>query len=282
MPKTKTTGLPIGASQGSVMLFLRYQYNQGVIAQHVTDSVKVMWDRLVDPEHFSDSWRRLGPIVQGIVDTHHQMSAADASQYYGLSRAVSGFYGANVPGANVDPGYINHVVNVMGNGQFYHFLKEEDAPTASVLARDALSGSAVRLVMNGGRNTVTRAAANDPSAMGWERIIEPRSCSYCSRLAASGGMSKTTSDKFHAHDDCQCLARVIFRGQSSANQALASEWQRATSGRTGKAAVTAWNQYWSEKNGSNGNGGGGTEATPTPTGQGAGNAPVQDQQVQFA
>jgi hypothetical protein len=239
-----------------------------------------MWTQMVDPLHFSDSWRRLEPIVQGIVDTHYQMSAADASQYYGLSRAIAGFYGGPIPGSNIDPGYLSHVVNVMGNGQFYHFLKDEDAANASVMARDALSGSAVRLVMNGGRDTVTRAAYHDPVAMGWERIIEPRSCGYCSRLAASSGMHKAAEDKFHAHDDCQCLARVVFQGQSSANEALVSEWQRTTAGKTGKAANAAWNQYWSENSGSsNGISSGGPEAQATPTGQGAGDAPVEVQQV---
>lgn len=277
-----TPGLPIDASQASAMLFSRYQHNQGVIAQHVTDSVQAMWTQMVDPLHFSDSWRRLGPVVQGIIDTHYQMSAADASQYYGLSRAVAGFHGPTVPGSNIDQGYLSHVVNVMGNGQFYHFLKDNEAADASALARDALSGSAVRLVMNGGRNTVTRAASHDPISMGWERIIEHQSCDYCSRLAASSGLHKAASEVFHAHDDCQCLARVVFHGQASANTDLAGQWAMATRGKTGKAANAAWNQYWSEKSGSTGNGSGGAEAAPAPTGEGASDAPVQDQQVQLA
>jgi hypothetical protein len=272
-------GLPISDSQSSALLFGRYHNNQGVIAQHVTDSIKAMWTQIVDPYHFSDSWRRLEPIVEGIVDTHYSMSSADASQYYGLSRASIGLLGGNVPSGNIDQGYLSHVVNVMGNGQFYHFLKNEEAPNASVMARDALSGSAVRLVMNGGRNTVIQAAHHDPVAMGWERIIEPKSCDYCSRLAASSGIHKATSEVFHAHDDCQCLARVVFAGQSSANAELAVQWQKATAGKSGNAANAAWSQYWSENSGSNGNGGGEPEAQTAPTGEGAGNAPVEVQQV---
>jgi hypothetical protein len=248
--------------------------DQQLIANRVAASVAAMWNAMVDPANFSDSWRRLAPVVNGIIDMHYQMSAADASQYYGLSRAVGGYSGTTVPGTYLDNGYLSHVVNVMGNGQFYHFLKENEAVDASVMARDALCGSAVRLVMNGGRDTVTRAAYHDPVAMGWECIIEPRSCGYCSRLAASSGVHKTAEDKFHAHDDCLCLARVVFNGQSTANEALASEWQKATSGRTGRSAIAAWNQYWSEKNGigSSQHEVGGPQDEATPSAEGAGNA----------
>jgi hypothetical protein len=263
------------------MLFGRYQNNQTAIGKRATTAIGTFWAQIVDPAHFSDSWTRLEPIVGGIIDTHYQMSAADASNYYGLSRAVAGFYGPTVPGSGLDPEYLSGFTQTMGVGQFYHFLDDgKSAATASRMARTALMGASMRVVMNGGRNTVARAAAGDDVALGWERIIEPRSCGYCSGLAASSGVHKTTSE-FNAHDRCQCLARVVFRGQKPANAELVSDWSRVTAGRSGKAAVEAWDQYWSGINGerSREHSSSGSEDETTPTVQGAGNAPVEVQPV---
>jgi hypothetical protein len=271
-------GLPVAADPAVAMLFNSYQSNQQAIARHTSMSIEAMWMSLVNPEKFSNSWRILEPIVSGIIDTHYQMSAADAATYYGMSRATAGLYGGAVPGAVLDPGYLSHVTNVMGVGQFYHFLKGHDALTSSGMARKALSGAAVRMVLNGGRSTVTKAASGDNNALGWERIIEAKPCGYCSGLAASSSVRKATSDVFHAHDDCQCLARVVFKGQTSANTDLASEWARVTSGKTGKAANTAWDRYWSEKNDNTDSEGSGRQAPQESTEQGTGDAAVVQQQ----
>jgi len=75
--------MPIPADVASSMLFWRYQNNQDIIATRVSMSIASLWSAMVDPEHFSDSWVRLQPIVAGIVDTHHSMSASDAADYMG-------------------------------------------------------------------------------------------------------------------------------------------------------------------------------------------------------
>jgi hypothetical protein len=261
------------------MLFGRYQSNQAAIGNRAIAAIGMFWTQMVDPAHFSDSWTRLEPIVRGIIDTHFEMSAADAANYYGLSRSVAGYYGSFVPGINLDPEYLSGFTQKMGVGQFYHFLDNTgDAAKSSAMARTALMGSSMRVVMNGGRNTVTGAAAGDDVALGWERIIEPRSCGYCSGLAASNGVRKEASDIFHSHNYCQCLARVVFRGQDSANTDLAGQWTKATAGQTGKAAVAAWDHYWSGKNGSsisgNDNGSGGQEVAGETSGAGAGDVAV--------
>jgi hypothetical protein len=264
--------MPISDEQSSVLLFDRYRGNQYAIGQWVETAIRGLWGSLIDPEHFNDSWHRLEPFIVGIVDTYHGASAADAAQYYSMSRAVAGFYGAGVPGIMVSDDYFPHVVNIMGAGQFFHFLGGgNDAPTASAMALDALAGSAVRLVMNGGRNTVTRAASYDPNSLGWERIMESgvKPCNYCSMLAGSNVVSKSLDAKFHAHDRCQCLARSVFAGQQSANDGIRAEWKSVTSGKSGKSAEAAWNQYWSEKD--VGSEGGGSAEPPQEQ---AGNAPV--------
>jgi hypothetical protein len=227
---------------------------------------------MIDPSHFNDSWRKLEPLISGIVDTHHQMSAADAAQYHELSRAVSGFYGPVVPGITLSDDYRSHVINVMGVGQFFHFLGiGVDSAAASEKALDALKGAAVRLVMNGGRDTIRVATSFDGNSIGWERILESdhKACNYCAMLTGSEGIQKGYASRFHAHDSCYCLARSVFNGQQSANAGIQAEWKSVTTGKQGKAATAAWNQYWSGKD----VGSQGASATE-PAQEQEGNAPV--------
>jgi hypothetical protein len=275
--------IPVSDKQASDLLFSMYQGHQKMIAARVSAAIGSFWLSMIDPAYFGDTWNRFNPIVRGIIDTHYQMCAADASNYYGLSRAVAGFYGPTVPGSYLGSGYLETLTDKAGKGSFYqHIDSGKTVAVASEMARRGLMGASVRVVLNGGRNTVTNAAAGDNVATGWERIVESSPCAYCAMHAASGGVRKDQSFSFRAHDHCTCLARVVFRGQESANAGLVSDWQRVTAGQNGKAAVKAWDQYWSEKNGSNGNGGGGAEATPASTAEGAGYAPVEDQPVGLA
>jgi hypothetical protein len=264
--------MPIAPAVGTELLFNRYRNNQYAIGQRVDAVIRGSWMRMVDPEHFNDSWTRLEPLLLGIIDIHYGASAADAAQYYSMSRAIAGFYGRAVPGVSIRPDYMAHVVYIMGKGQFYHFLGDgNDAPASSGMALDALVGSGVRLVMNGGRDTVKFASSFDDNSLGWERIIESnmKACGYCSMLAGSGTVTKDFGVKFHAHDNCYCLARSVFKGQESVNSGIQAEWQSVTAGKQGNAAKAAWNQYWSEKN--VGPEGGGPAGTPQEE---AGNAPV--------
>jgi len=274
--------MPVSFAQTGRILFGRYQGNQNTIASGVSSSIAGLWASMIDPENFTQSWKVLEPILRGIIDVNYSMSAADAAQYYGLSRSVAGFYGTVVPGAYLNPDYLAVLTNNTGLQKFLDFQDSgRDAATSSRMAMRYLIGNSIRVVLNGGRNTITNAVASDDVALGWERAVEPRTCSYCAMLAASSLLHKTASDAFHAHDNCQCLARVVFRGQSPTNGDLASEWSRTTEGKSGKDAVAAWNQYWSGRSG-NGNSVGGTEAQAETTGQGTGNAAVSNQSVQLA
>src|SRR5215469_7262044 len=114
--------IPAQSVRTGAMLFSRYQNNQGFIGQRVNVAIAALWNRMVDPYHFSDSWRGLEPIVSGIIDTHYAISAADAAGYYSMSRAVAGFYGGQVPGTPLSPQQLRIVTNSMGIGQFFHFL----------------------------------------------------------------------------------------------------------------------------------------------------------------
>lgn len=274
-PLTRTIpGIPLPADLSGQVLLQRYSQSQQSIAQRAAQAIVNLWTRIIDPAHFNDGWKTLGPLVNGIIATHYDASAANAAQYYANSRVIAGNAYMAVPGQTPDMAYINNVADAMGPGQFYHFLPEQPADAASGMARDALRGASTRMVMMGGRDTVTATAHQDPEARGWERVINPGACGFCAMLAGRGAVYKASTVDFRAHDHCHCVARPVFIGQESANKELSAEWGKATAGTKGKEAIKAWNTYWESKNG--GYQPGGTEEAPV---QRTGHAAVEQERV---
>jgi len=257
-------GLPVGKTAGGQILLSRYQRNQQALAARVAAAVQALWNQLFNPANSSQSWDQLEPILTGIVTQNYGLTAADAAQYYSASRVVAGNSYLAVPGQMPDEAYINKVLNIMGPGQFAHYLKDQPEDNAATMAGDGLRGAATRLVLAGGRDTITGTTPIDPAARGWERVIEPGACSFCSMLASRGAVYKESTVGFRAHDHCHCVARAVFTGQPSINTGLSKEWGQATKGTSGKAAIAAWDEYWSSR--------GGYQAEESSTGQGTGHA----------
>ena len=267
-------GVPLSADVSGQVLLQSYSQAQQAIAQRASQAIVNLWQRMIDPTHFNDGWNTLGPMTNGIIASHYEATAANAAQYYSSSRVTAGNDYLAVPGQAPDHSYINHVTDAMGPGQFYHFLPDQEPETASSMASDALRGASTRMVMMGGRDTVTNAAHSDPMARGWERVIEPGACGFCAMLAGRGAVYKASTVDFRAHDHCHCVARAVFVGQQSVNKDLSSEWGRATKGTSGKAAIQAWNSYWESRNG-----GHQPEGPTEAPGQRPGIASVKQEQV---
>lgn len=245
---TPVQGLPVSRAVSSQLLLAHYRNTQQSITDRAALAIVNLWMRLIDPTRFSETWSNYNPVVNGIIDTHYNMTAANAAQYYAASRVVAGNPHITVPGVSLDQDYLNKVTNMMGPGQFYHFLKDNEPDAASTMARDSLRGAGTRLVMNGGRDTVTQAATGDHLSKGWERVIEPGACGFCAMLAGRGAVYKESTVDFRAHDHCHCVARAVFIGEESINLDLSDDWGRVTKGKHGAEARSAWNQYWENRN----------------------------------
>jgi hypothetical protein len=79
-----------------------------------------------------------------------------------------------------------------------------DQAMAAAFARS--SGAISRLVLGGGRDTITSTLDADPRATGWERVTSGNPCRFCADLA---GHPSSTS--FQAHDGCGCSAEPVYR-----------------------------------------------------------------------
>jgi hypothetical protein len=232
------------SSHGQLLLH-HYQTSQQAIARQVAQDVNDTWRKYVNHEKFMDSWGAVNELIQNSINSYFNAAEAASARYYASSRVVQGFGHIDVPGITLDPHYLDSVMQIMGPGQFFNHLENNaDAEIASNMTRDGMQGSAARLVLNGGRNTITNVATQDQAAEGWERVIEPGACSFCAMLAGRGGVYRESTVDFRAHDHCHCVARPVFKGQQSMNQGLSEAWGRETKGTSGADARAAWDKYW--------------------------------------
>jgi hypothetical protein len=211
-----TPGLIVPRGEAGQLLQAHYHNAQKIIAVHGSRAIRTMWNQAIVPAEFSKSWYNVGPVINTVVSTHNQMSAAQAAQFYANSRVVAGFSHRPVPGHVPDETYIGNVVGAMGPGQFYHFLDGDyTEDESSNMALDALLGAAERMILMGGRDTVTDASVQDPVAEGWERIATAGACDFCTMLAGRGAVYKEDTADFQAHDHCGCVAAPVFSGGES-------------------------------------------------------------------
>lgn len=229
------------------MLTVQFRNDQDAVHNRVRDSIRALWDTHIDPEDFDGSWNDLGPIFKILVAQHFVGSAINAAEFYRNMKAVRGLSFPKISPAPLIVGHVNNMVGSVANGSFRHNLntKRKEPGAASGVARNTLSGASARFALNGARNTIMAAVANDADATGWERLIEPDACSYCAAQAAKGPF-KPGNRGFRAHDYCSCLAIPVFKGTDTPgeNSSLREEWNRITGTFTGKDARAAWDQYW--------------------------------------
>jgi hypothetical protein len=81
---------------------------------------------------------------------------------------------------------------------------------ASRLAQAASTGAAMRIALNGGRDTLLDTIRSDPRARGYERVTSGNACDFCSMLADRGAVYGEASAEFEAHDHCSCSAQPVY------------------------------------------------------------------------
>lgn len=83
-------------------------------------------------------------------------------------------------------------------------------PAAMQTAQTTVARAGMRHVLNGGRETITATARNDPRSGGWARVTSGKACEFCSMLAGRGAVYGEASADFQAHDGCSCSAEPAF------------------------------------------------------------------------
>lgn len=166
-------------------------------------------------------WRRLDSTypawftaVSALISRDRQTAAGLASAYlkaFRLSQGVPGnpriVLAQDVPPAQVSTAL--RVTTVVAAKR-----SAAAGKTAAQAMADAFvmsSGSATRLVLDGGRDTIRQSLAVDPRAIGWQRVTSGRSCEFCAMLAGRGAVYKADTADFQSHDHCSCTAEPVYR-----------------------------------------------------------------------
>lgn len=181
-----------------------------------------------------------------LVSSRRRDSAAISSRYYRAFRVAEGPGGVSTPvlGAQVERGRVLASIYATGLGSYERGIAAgltQEAARRNALV--AVTGSAARHVLNGGRETILRSTRTDKQARGWQRITAGEPCAFCQMLASRGPAFKSQrTASFSAHDHCVCTAEPVYRGGEWTPQATGfrRRWNEATAGLSGKDALAAF------------------------------------------
>lgn len=81
---------------------------------------------------------------------------------------------------------------------------------ASETAGTNTARSAMRHVLDGGRDTITATVTADPSITGFRRVTSGGACKFCSMLAGRGAVYSARTARFESHDGCSCSAEPVY------------------------------------------------------------------------
>lgn len=101
----------------------------------------------------------------------------------------------------------------------------DDLAVAAAAALSNLSGATSRLTLIPARDTVRANTLADPESVGWRRVGQGATCSFCRMLIGRGNVYAADTARFAAHDRCDCIAEPAWGGGEPAtvDQYMASK-----------------------------------------------------------
>jgi hypothetical protein len=133
-------------------------------------------------------------------------------------------------------------------------------PRAESAALEAVSGSASRHVLNGGRAEIHQSVLDDSKALGFLRVTDGDPCYFCAMLASRGMESKYRTrqsaltrrvdgegELHRYHDHCACTAMPVFDEDAALpglNQEAQAIWRDSTKRKSGDDAIKAFRAAW--------------------------------------
>lgn len=227
------------------------QTKNGALVAYV---VAQLWLRTIDPADISGSAANLVARLIPLLQQRRDHSAITARTYYQSFRKLEsttgdGFKLPEMSEMNLQA--LETSLRVTGEVALKKRIAglplNDDVPTLtqSLLIKQAIedtsvdiSGSATRHVMNGGRDEIQNAVAEDPEALGYIRVTDGDPCYFCAMLASRGpvydDMSFDESDprfigdgEHKVHDHCGCSTEPVYSRKT--------QWPGKA-----KAAETAW------------------------------------------
>lgn len=169
--------------------------------------------RLLDKDRLRESFPAYYRAAMALINAYRARSSALSAAYLSQYRRAEGVDSPLTPILAADPAEGPSMTSLFVTGPIAVERGQRQGKTpddASTTALVLSLGVAARLVLNGGRETITATVADDTSASGFVRVTSGKTCSFCRGLAAEGPVPKEHGSTFRAHDHCGCTAEPYY------------------------------------------------------------------------
>lgn len=222
------------------------------VSREAVRNVLRVWP-LLDPRALDATFPRYAEVMTAVLAQHKQRSAAVAAQYLRSFREAEG-----VPGT-VDIRLLDALArrqaltSLLVTGPIATKVGIRGGKPLEVAYQEALEmtlGAAIRLVLQGGRDTVLETVKADKEALGWARITDGDPCYFCAMLAGRGAVYKKETVDFKPHDKCGCTAEPVYSEEykmPERSQQWSDLWGEVTGGLSGQDAINAFRRAYEAK-----------------------------------
>ena len=242
-----------------------HRREQGVLNAGLVADLARLFRALFNRDAASESWQAMRPAIRALISVHAQRSADLAATYYLRTRQAAGVVTRFRPTVQGPPesDLIDATIDSTGLGSYLHDRKMGRSPEdAARRAEQNLSGAAMRLAQQAGRETVRASTQDDERAIGWMRVTDDDPCYFCAMVASRGPVYKSRKtvgghgDRFKGmnpfawHNWDQCTASPVFSPEDpriDAADELYDEWLDVTGDDFGKDKLRAWRRHWEGK-----------------------------------
>lgn len=159
------------------------------------------------------TWERFLILAMTLVRLRNGQSAGLAAGYYRRFREAEGITGGPTVVLAEAPNDAQMIAALTATGlagTYRAIGRGFSLPAALQSGFVQAAGSAGRLVLGGGRETVVQSAGADPRSGKWARVTSGSPCQFCSMLEGRGAVYTENTADFEAHDHCACSAEPEF------------------------------------------------------------------------
>ncbi len=211
----------------------QHRATQRRIRALVMRRVQNLWP-LLDPADITSTERAWMAATIDAINAGRQLSARAAVRYYEAFRLAEGGGGAAPlrlagPVSNAQAVASLHVT---GPGRLLRAAGRGDV-AASSKGLSGVLGSAARLALAGGRESLAAMIAADSAASGYARVAGGGACAFCAMLASRGPVYSTDVE-FDPPDNCDCSVEAVIGGEAGYgwppnSRAFQRQWEQAGS-----------------------------------------------------
>lgn len=188
---------------------------QEVQSQALLDLLK-LWG-LLDFANLDESFEAWATSTAALIQRDRAVVAGVAADYLRAERLAQEVSGApRIALANRAPAaQISASLTATALAGYRTALRYRPSEQAKRVALVKTAGAVSRLVLDGGRATITDSLRLDPKGTGWMRVTSPSACGFCRMLEGRGAVYSAETARFSAHDHCKCSARPVYGSTTS-------------------------------------------------------------------